>query len=53
MQPPFMLISWGAPKVFVSSLEMIAHHKVFGNMNIIVFESKTFVKMLGVIIVGT
>jgi len=53
MQPPFMLISWGAPKVFVSSLQMMAHHKVFGNMNVIIFENKTFVKMLGVTIVGT
>jgi hypothetical protein len=53
MQPPLILVSWGAPKVFVSSLEMISHHKVFGNMNVIVFENKTFVKMLGMIIVGT
>jgi hypothetical protein len=52
MQPPFMLISWGAPTVFVSSLEMTPHHKVFGNMNVIVFENRTFVKMLGMIIVG-
>jgi len=51
MQPPFMLISWGAPKAFVSSLEMITSqsfwkhkHNFFGN--------KTFVKMLGVIIGG-
>jgi hypothetical protein len=53
MQPPFMLISWGASKVFVSSLEMIPHHKVFGNMNVIVFENKTFVEMLGMTILGT
>jgi len=43
----------GAPKVFVFSLEIITYHKVFGNMNIIVFGNKTFVKMLGVIIRGT
>ncbi len=53
MQPPFMLINWGAPKGFVFSLEIITHHKVFGNMSIIVFGNKTFVQMLGVIIGGT
>jgi hypothetical protein len=53
MQPPFMLINWGAPKVFVFSLEIITHHKVLGNMNIIVFGNKTFVQMLGIIIGGT
>jgi hypothetical protein len=40
MQPPSMLINWGAPKVF-------------GNMNVIIFGNKTFVQMLGVIIGGT
>jgi len=53
MQPLFMLINQGAPKVFVFSLEIITDHKVFGNMNVIVFGNKTFVQMLGVIIGGT
>jgi hypothetical protein len=53
MQPPFVLINWGAPKVFVFSLEIITNHKVFENMNIIVFGNKTFVQMLGVMIGGT
>jgi hypothetical protein len=48
-----MLINWGAPKGLVFSLEIITHHKVFGNMNVIVFGNKTFVQMLGVIIGGT